>query len=946
MTWIRKSVGLGTLAGLLALAASAAHAGEAGADAPPTVAKRAGVVVPTPHFTYDVGGGDLNTVQVTFDLSTSSAGIAGLFYRVTLELNADCPPALANRNVVTGAAPPAPFTLIDLGVAPNTVIDPGPNGVLETVPNTDASGLPTGGDDVIFTLPPPSNRSVILAGANLIAETQVRQNIVVASGAAVVPGGNCAMLPPLGPGPAPQTGPRIETIPQGDDVLGVDAATGMPVILAGPNARADTYALPGVIIRSGPDPFVQTPANNLHPPPLGDDILVANGDPETGNDIIVDGGNFCVDTIIPINPDGTAQNNDVQWTRSGFHVSNDIQVNPVGTRAPLTGQPPPYLPPNTFTDDIQVTPLGLVPATANPALDTGVPFIDQPTYDGAIATPLVVDYSLPTLTPFQVDQIVCVRLRIAVALDANGTGMVEATFVRQVRLTLANFPPNVHVDFSDSTLNFQPVPLDALFNMDSSFDQDGYFPFGAFEFGDERTQGNAIQLFPPSGGPPDLQALPGNYGDFGDGITTTTPHTYDIAGNYKARLSLIDNGRIPLATGSVFAPVTALPPAGATEQELQVYFNSVLLELKLLQSQTSFTPVIANAGVDMVLSASTTVVISGDDFMGVDGTGQTVIVDGGNRIAESTVRAIIDSGADGVIDGTTFVGGDDFIFTTTDAPYVQPAAPNPPKQYVVDGGNGLVESIPSTTFGGGDDTYLGGFTNILQTFPPPDDAAWDEVQVVREGTPTGPAVLPGTTFAIDPMLRQHTIQVNVKGNMAPRTAGRFSNVFAASPDRDALSFQTDVFAFQPGGPVGVPLTIPDGTPVQVTLRQPSSMTDTIISTGTVVRGRYRAIGPGLSRSSFSFNARTRRIAFSLSRADALEASFDIFNTLTDPTRLTPLAGDTPNLKFGAAVTTVIVDVDLDGGGFGGAGDAQLSAQFLYQYRSTTRSGVGTRPIAP
>ncbi|MBE7465711.1 MAG: hypothetical protein HS116_19735 [Planctomycetes bacterium] len=959
---VKRAGGTGWIAALSVLVGCACFGLSASEAEGPVVSSRSsGVIVPTPHYTYDVSGGDLNTVVVNFNFAGSlpnaptQAAPVNLFYRIILELNADCPPDLpvANPNVLA-AGGGGSYTFVNLLAAPGTVIDPGPNGVLDYVAatdpadplrnqeelaalNTDCAGMPVvspfpPADDVIQIDPPPSNKHRVVAGTNLVADTQIRQNIVIRPGPVIVPGGVCANNPP---GPLAQTVPALETIPQGDDRIGIACDTGGPVILAGPNNIADTIALTGVIIRPGPNGTIQTPANNLNPPPLGDDLVLTIiapdvlGNPVFTEQVVLDGGNGCVDTVIQTLPDGTAVSDDLQVVQVGLYINNDVQVAPFGTSPPPTNATRPFRVPY-FTDDIQIAPLGLPTAANKGALDTG--WIDAAAYEIAIDELVPVTYSLPLLNPFQVDQVVCARLHIKVAVDINGTGEVDTTYDRLIRLTLANFSPKAELGFGDSVLNCAPVGSDVSFNVDLSQDQDGYFAFGAFEFGDERVvyapDGKAldpISLFTPA----NLLLLPGLLDDFGgDTGTLAFPgvHQYSLPGNYKARLTLIDNGRIPIATPPV---VTApLPPAGASDPELQEYFQNVLNELRLQNSEVTFTPEIATSGVDLVLSGSSTVVILGDDFMDNNLT-YDVIVDGGDRIADSTVRAIIEPGGDALISPLTVVGGDDRVVSFRDA-FVPPTTPPTTfQQYVVDGGNGVVESFPDPL---SDDLYLGGFTGTLQVFPPPDDPAWDEVQVISETAPTGPGLDPTGRYNLDPQLRQKTIQVCVKGNLQTKT-GKFVDNFA-TPARDTFTLTGTLNAFDPLNP-GFPFPVILGTStVDVNLIQPMGGMTLPLLTGTLdTRGRIKdelTIG----RAQFTYNPRTRQFKITVSKATGIEDGFDYFDTLLDPLRTAPLGPAPTNLKFGAAATTL--EIVFDGTSFLG--------QNLFQFKSNTKSGTGSKPV--
>lgn len=244
--------------------------------------------VPEACFSFDVGGGDPAnpSITVTFDPSCSTPTVANptLFYRAVWEFNAVCQGKQPNPNVdVTGA------NVVPLGSSPDLVVDPGDNNKLETIEHIN--------DDLDN---PPLQPPQILTGVDLVADTWVRQNIVVAKGL------NKAL-------PLPS--------PVGDDLATVDAnplspTFGEPVITAGPDFVAETFAFTAIIARAGADGILQSG------PPLGDDFIVPNGDPDTGRPVLIDGGNGVAETIVAAT--------DEQLVAIGGTPSDAVQMAPVG----------------------------------------------------------------------------------------------------------------------------------------------------------------------------------------------------------------------------------------------------------------------------------------------------------------------------------------------------------------------------------------------------------------------------------------------------------------------------------------------------------------------------------------------------------------------------------------------------------------------------------------
>lgn len=871
--------------------------------------------VPEACFSFDVGGGDPAnpSVTVTFDptCSTPTAGNPNLFYRAVWEFNAVCQGKQPNPNVdVTGA------NVVPLGSSPDLVVDPGDNNVLETIEHLN--------DDLDA---PPLQPPQILTGIDLVADTWVRQNIVVAKGL------NKAL-------PLPS--------PVGDDLATVDAnpispTFGEPVITAGPDFVAETFAFTAIICRAGVDGILQSS-------PIGDDFIVPNGDPDTGRPVIIDGGNAIAETLTaatdeqivaqggvpsdavqmaPVGADGkVGDTNIVVDFRQGGALGtaapfpphpivtsddmlgmdemgrlvittggdnraqvlavgvDDVQVLAPGATAPVPpsvrpvvaapvspvtigihpgangainslpllgddiqtvdsagravvvfgpngtldtivlpddiqvsgGVPGPYAASiqaraYRMTDDIQVTIPGQQPSAQNPGTDTG--YVDLAT---ALAQQVVTyEMTIPEdlQVPLKIEQVVCVRLTLMVALDENGTGKVASVYERVVHLSLPNFPPVCNLDLAPSFPSAGLPDLDVLLNMDRSYDQDGFLIYGHIDWGD----GTCTILDAA-----DLLLLPELLGDYGEGVGV--PHTYTDPGDYKITWSIIDNGRMP---PGVVATIGL--PAGNPLEDPCLPANEPEAVLNLaINGQSANYPIIG-PGLNGTIE-TTPNNAQGDDFLGVDSvSGLPVIFDGGNGIVETakvgddvqglpvgpvTGTVAITPGPDGVLD--TVPAGDDF---TNVSPYTG-------LEYILDGGNGFVESTaanddiqvialngaiqsiviapgpgpgipptietpPNNVNPPGDDSdppvpsiYFGGLDAIIDGGNGTADtiAIGDDVQFTLLGQQ--PGLFNGFGMDIRPILRQDSIKIRV---FSPVTAlkGKFKIGIAPIAGKDTLT---------------------------------------------------------------------------------------------------------------------------------------------------------------
>lgn len=825
--------------------------------------------VPEACFSFDVGGGDPAnpSITVTFNPSCSlpqPPGNGALFYRAVWEFNAVCKGSQPNPNVdVTGT------NVVPLGSAPDLVVDPGDNKKLETIEHI---------DDELDN--PPLQPPKILTGVDLIADTWVRQNIVVTKGL------NKAL-----PLPSP-VGDDLATV----DINPLSPTFGEPVITAGPDYVAETFAFTAIICRAGVDGILQSTPN-------GDDFIVPNGDPDTGRPVIIDGGNAVSETLVastdeqlvaiggtpsdavqlaPVGADGKLGDTNIVVdfrqgatlgttapfpphpiitsddmlgmdemgrmviTTGGDNLAqvikigvNDVQVLGSGSPpapkptlvrpvvaapvSPVTigiypgpngainslpllnddiltvdsaGRPVVVFGPNgtldtvvlpddvqvsggvpgkyaasvqarayRMTDDIQVTIPGQQPSAQNPGTDTG-----YTTLANALATQTVTyEMTIPDdlQVPLKIEQVVCVRLTLMVANDANGTAKVASVYERVVHLALPNFPPVANVDLAPSFSNTGLGPLDVLLNMDRSYDQDGFLIYGHIDWGD----GTCTILDAT-----ELALLPELLGDYGEGPGTLFPHRYQDPGDYVITWSIIDNGRMPPAVVSTIG----LPGAGTGPCD-PLEDPETILQLAI-NGQSANYPIIGpgpNGVIDTVENNA-----QGDDFVRTI-LGLDYILDGGNGIVETqavgddgqalpvgptTGTVAISPGANGVLD--TVATFDDFIhhsdYTGLD--------------YILDGGDGIVNTtaagddvqvipvggaIQSIIITPGTDNVLD--TNILPSTPnnvnPPGDDAFDGANPYTAVAPalTGEAIIDGVNGRADTIATGDDVQLTLVG---------------------------------------------------------------------------------------------------------------------------------------------------------------------------------------
>lgn len=1019
--------------------------------------------VPEACFSFDLGGGDPAnpSITVTFNplcsLPLPVDANPNLFYRAVWEFNAVCQGKQPNPNVdVSGA------NVVPLGSSPDLVVDPGDNNKLETIRHVD--------DDLDA---PPLQPPQILTGVDLIADTWVRQNIVVAKGL------NKAL-------PLPS--------PVGDDLATVDAnptspTFGEPVITAGPDFVAETFAFTAIICRAGVDGILQSV-------PIGDDFIVPNGDPDNGRPVIIDGGNAISETSVaatdeqlvaiggvpsdavqmaPVGADGKIGDTNIVVDRlqglgnvvtpapfpphpiitsddmlgmdemgrlvittGGDNLAqvikidpDDVQVLGPGTFAPrptsvrpvvaapvspvtigihpgangsinslplvnddiLTvdsaGRPVVVFGPNgsldtvvlpddvlvsagtpgpyaasvqarayRMTDDIQVTIPGQQPSAQNPGTDTtyiqGVAGLTAALEQQIVTYEMTIPEDLQV--PLKIEQVVCVRLTLMVANDANGTGKVSSVYERIVHLSLVNFPPVANVDLAPSFSNTGMGPLDVLLNMDRSYDQDGFLIYGHIDWGD----GTCTILDAT-----ELAMLPELLGDYGEG--PLVPHTYQDPGDYVVTWSIIDNGRMPpavVATVGLPGPGTGpCDPLEDPETVLQLAING----------QSANYPIIGpgpNGVIDTVPNNA-----QGDDFLGVDSvSGLPVIFDGGNGIVESskvgddiqglpvgpaTGTVAINPGPNGVIDSA--VAGDDFVHLS----------PFTGLEYVLDGGNGLVE-----TTAGGDDVQVIVLNGAIQSIviapganltietpennvnPPGDDsdppvpsiylggldaiidggngtadtiATGDDVQFTLLGQQ--PGLFNGFGMDIRPILRQDSLKIRV---LSPVKAlkGKFKIGIGAIVGTDTLTITMQLL----NG-----LRILPNTDIDVEIG------GTLIATGNV-GPKARGFKDLANNSVFKYNARKNLITIKVKKSDFKDqlALFEqgkplVLTNEFDPTVLNGVAdldltitgtysGLPPN------PTTGIVDPL-------GADVSPLEETVRFQYNTTKKgtSGTGKNP---
>jgi hypothetical protein len=278
--------------------------------------------------------------------------------------------------------------------------------------------------------------------------------------------------------------------------------------------------------------FVVTagPNNILETAPAGDDILTTD---TQGNPIIVVGPNLIAETRARIP-----------------YPFYDIQVLPVGASVPAYLVPddsPTYMYGWRFTDDIQVNdPDGFV-NNSNPGIDTGYVTLAE------AKAMQCVQYSWAQMQPYnEVYQQVAVRLRFYIALDADGTGVVESTFTRELLLSMPNYQSVVDVSLGASQGDTIQPGTGVDVDIAQSLDQDGYPLWGAIDWGD----GNRTLLTLAQ-----LAQLPELLGDL-----SHPAGGYANSGIYRVTVSIIDNGRLPLAARFGFAAFQeSRGHAGATD---------------------------------------------------------------------------------------------------------------------------------------------------------------------------------------------------------------------------------------------------------------------------------------------------------------------------------------------------------------------------------------------
>ena len=193
------------------------------------------------------------------------------------------------------------------------------------------------------------------------------------------------------------------------------------------------------------------------------------------------------------------------------------------------------------------------------SLNAAQTYLYQATWDFGDGTVLAVPPSGPTADPTQALSVilhgynapsiytVSLTLNISVLNVGALTGVPgqTATVTSQVHVATVNFPPTPVINIASSPAD-GTLPYTLVIDPSGSFDEDGFIMWAAIDWGD-----GTSQLITPSA--PGLAALPGPLG-------TTLQHTYTQPGVYNVKLSVIDNGRVPLgSSGPIPAPTSTDP---------------------------------------------------------------------------------------------------------------------------------------------------------------------------------------------------------------------------------------------------------------------------------------------------------------------------------------------------------------------------------------------------
>lgn len=811
--------------------------------------------VPTPIYSFDIGGGAIfpdpytTTVQVNFDPTASlpDVPVANRFYRMVWEFNVPYNGRLPNPELVITQCDGSP--LPDLGVPPTLVVASGPNAVLETEPDQ---------NDLLSN--PPGQPPEIHTGDDLLPNTRVNLNIVV----------------------KPGTDGVLQTSPSGDDVLGTDTnptspTFGQPVILAGDDAIADSYALPGICIRAGPTGVIAAM-------PQGDDILAPGGDPETGHDVIIDGGDELCNTQADV-----INGQDVQWVGLGVRPSDDAQVASVGAIVGTTNIV--VLPgPNGVLD---TAPLGddklSTDVAGAPCITVGENLFANTRAVGDDVQVLSVGQMQPTtVKPLTAPTVQAITMVIA----PGPNGQIDSPVVGDDILTLDSLNRPVVVVGDNLTAESLAIPVVT--------DDIQVLPVGA--------------SVPPYLVPPDTTNY--NYGwRFTDDIQVADPD------------GLINNTNPGIDTG-----YTTLTDAKAL-QCVQYSWDTIQPPNEIDQVVAVRLRFYIADDANGTNAVETTFVrllhLSLPNFQSVVnaelGASQSDNIDPGTAVSISLADTWDQDGYPlwGAVDW-----GDGNVTILTEAqlaqlPELLPDLQHPAGGYAAPGIYGITVSIIDN----GRLTLADrpGF-RLFQADPneTDPDVVLDEAIAYQVANPP-PNTLedpnkPGSMVdllgnRIDPILMQNFIFIRVLGGFSTRT-GRFNSALALV-GRDTLTLKLQATS---------PLTFTPGDVATITLSHPTSGAATPIGSGALSRrGSFKDPATGLR---FRFNQRTGLMIFRINRSD-LKNLFQVYRQTG-----TTVASTTTEIQNGYAEVVVLVS-GLSGGTPVG------TVRFVYN--SNTKKGKGSKP---